>query len=92
MKPFNLDWASITVVNAIPRDNTRVVDVIARFNRMGLGRTKDPTFEMEREFLDAADEKVFIHRIFEVKIHRIPTHIYIEFTPTEIILGQSIEY
>lgn len=92
MGTTKINWSNVSVVRSHFKDS-KVENVIARYERcMNVGRQKDPSYEIEHQFLvnDGNNHNGFTHRTYEVKVHPIPDPLFVQFTPTEIIVGTSL--
>lgn len=88
---INMDWSSINVTHSYPRDSVKVDGVIAQFERSEAGRQKDPSYEIERGFLDLAGNDNFVHKVYEFSVFPGIGPLFAEFTPKQIIVGTNIK-
>ena len=93
MDRMKIKWEYFNVIDTFDRKSMMVDDVFITINRQSADRTNDHTYDIERALLDYAGEKEFTHQIFQLSIHRLTSghNLFVEFTPTSIMLGLSIK-
>lgn len=86
----NLNWEWISVADTYPATNMKVEDVVMTIPRDPSNRNRDNSYEIERAFLDLANQDEFIHLIYETQIPMLANPIYVEFGSNEIRVGLDV--
>lgn len=86
---INIKWENVQSIVVHDRKHMRVQDVLMTIDRHGADRTHDSTYDVERALLDFAGHEAYVHKIFELKVWLLNNPVFVEFTPTQMIIGLS---
>lgn len=89
---FNINWTNVSIHDSWLSNQVKVVDRIFTMRRnSNPDRSSDESCKLERLILDVTGSKEYLHKTFEFSLYAVSQSFFLQFTPTEIIVGRRIE-